>query len=234
MELDSPSGKPPTQFELAQLAAIISATRERLIGYPSEVSRLVRTALNIWYEAGDQLSSFDSLDDVSRQRLVMLGRYREAILVGKHFLPEIPVEFLKNDHCELDEFLVTVIGLSEKADRMKWFRAFLDNWTDYTLKSENQKFPWKEVYLDISRRQPRSGLPQVLLRDVPMRQKDEKIIILDSENLPSFRENGISEPASMAKAFRTWRLSMKNATTKASKPASLEICIILADETRKR
>lgn len=231
MKSHDPNVNQPSQFELAQLAAILSSTNEAIRGYSLDHSQAVTAALNIWHESGMQLAGHRVVDDFALQRLKILGDHKAALRVGKHHLPEIPMEFVMNDSCSLDEFLVAAIGLSEKTDRMRWFRAFLKAWTEVTLDTVDETFPFQKTYLEIARKRP-SKPKEIRPRETPVRMSEtEEFIILDTENIEYYRENGIKEPAGMAKAFRMWRMTMKNPDTKALKPYSLAIAIASAEES---
>ncbi|MDB4143721.1 hypothetical protein N9733_09685 [Akkermansiaceae bacterium] len=215
----------PTQYELTMIAATVNAHRIALGARPAGHEQSVEGALSLWKEAGKQLSPDGGLEGDSLKRKESIGRYREAMKIGKHLLPFIENSEMEKSHLKLDDFLKMAVGLTEKADRMKWFRAFLNNWTEDTLESTDRDFSSKENYLDISRRKP-SRPGRISIRATPVRiNESEEISVLDSESLESFRKDGIAEPIAMAQAYRMWRLTMKTTTSKLSVALDVEDAI---------
>lgn len=232
----------PSQYELATLAALIKGSYRSSFDSPKSklTTRAVEEAMDLWQEAGRKLEEAPLSEPLLRLRMNILGRFSEPILVGKHFMPEIPMEFVSLGTCELDHFLFVAIGLTEKTDRMKWFRAFLTGWTEPNKNLvESLIFTRGEryiTYLEMSRKRASETLipSSSELIGNPFSTEPYHAEPESHENLESFKKNGIVEPVAMATAFRAWRLTMKDAQNKAANPYDLEVCIALAKEKFKK
>ena len=232
--------KIPSQYQLAKLAAIVSQTQ----GVRNRVGcgKAVGIALDLWREAGEQIANFGGLETRARERKSVIGGYGESLLVGKHFLPEIQEEHLSCDRCEFDEFLEFAVGLSEKSDRLRWFRAFVCAWReDVTPPEEGVLGPltYRELTYKSALHDAYSPELQEFRVEETLRKfkalvnggtPPEVLAIDPSSALEKFREKGVVEPALTAGAFRRWRLTMKNPTTKAARTCSVEEAILKAKQ----
>jgi hypothetical protein len=233
-------GKEISQLELATLAAqIIGASHQTMRRFSADAA--VRMALDLWNEAGEKLSERHDLSDKARGRKKIVGNLGKALLVGKHFLPELEAEHFEMDHCGLDEFLRFSLGLSEKSDRMKWLGAFLDKWS-----KKAHGYPVWVSYKELASRGfiGAPGRVAITPEEIERRIKDmeshrriSKVEPLTPprklsphEVIEGLRKNGIKEPAFKAEAFRAWRLTMKSHKEEAKEPLSVEEAIFNASK----
>jgi hypothetical protein len=213
--MDTKENDQPSPYEVAKLAALVI----KKIEYHSRndahlVEEAVNLSLRILKESKRQLSD---TTDPGLQRdgsFHYLGKYRSAMRVQNHTMPELPIEFITADRVKLDDFLKSVIGLTEKTDRMKWFRAYL-------IYRASEDLPTNVSDSSVIR----MGEPS---RNPMKRYPDKKSSGVENEvatELEKLRSHGTDAYCYYAKGFREWRLTMKSPSTKSDDPSNIDLCI---------
>lgn len=219
----------PDQLELATLAARIIGSA----GCPSLTpTRAVNMALELWNEAGTRLTGPFQASEMAWERQRIVGDRGKALLVGRHFMPALEPKHFELKSCGFDEFLTFGIGLSEKCDRVKWFRAFLNGWGEHLGDD-----PQNATYFELASQQPFSFVRTVpidpFLKSAPTVRSIDRKAPPAKKELAKFRENGVKEPVILAATFRLWRLTMKSPDERAKEALLVEEAILNAKKQKK-
>jgi hypothetical protein len=227
----------PTQYQLSKIAAVISANC-KLTGDHRGARACVDSALDLWKEAGRILAESSNLSMKGRDNQNIVGPFRNAMKVGKHLLPRISDEFLESDCMEFNEFLEMAVGLSETADRLKWLRAFIENWDDeaHLLERGGKHSPRSESYREFAKqgKWELARFKEEEEQSMPgwnpfgqFESEKEEIEDLDvAGDIARLKKEGIRKPAIFAASFRKWRLTMRTTTEKAQSDLSVEEAIL--------
>lgn len=224
--MDTKENDQPSPYEVAKLAALVMKKIECHSRNDAHlVEEAVNLSLRILKESKRQLFDTPDPDFRTDGRFHYLGKYRSAMKVQNHTMPELPVEFITADRVSLDDFLKIVIGLSEQADRMKWFRAYLT----YRV---TERLPMNVSDSSVISMGEPTPNPMKHLKKDP---KEELSIVEDrvATYIEDFRSNGFSGYCYHAKGFRQWRLTMQSPSTKSNDLSGIDLCIARAAPSRK-
>lgn len=222
-------GNLPSQLDLAKLATIIVSNRHPTENSNRAARSSVKVALSVWMEAGKAIEDISDLSEVERKRLDFLGLYGSEMVLWKSLLPAIDSSIAKLDNMPFEQFLKSCIGLTEKLDRVSWFRAFIRGWEE-VAEIGREGLEDDLTFYGIASHDPDGTLrlKQLNPGSKKSRRAPTKTQIKAEDWIERFREKGVDRPYSMARAFRQWRLTMKSKTAKAASPVVLEEAIFKA------